>query len=261
MSENYYLDRQQREYLLKDLATLLEHIRDLDNVLTRQTRYHGQGRHSADSPLPFSVQASDFRHEIAAALPGICEILGYTTPFAHTTSIIDCLTWLSRNHMKLAAYEDAEKLADDIASWARRIVTIVDRPKYPDFIGKCPNCRANDLSETMAAAQSRIATSLEEERNQATKLNPNWEIIFSRGNVFFLINKNGEDAFDVHISTSSVYKPEKTEQSITAGSSVEIRGELGNTVNNNWVQVTWNRPPETQDGHRYTWQGSFPRQK
>ena len=134
MSENYYLDRQQREYLLKDLATLLEHIRDLDNVLTRQTRYHGQGRHSADSPLPFSVQASDFRHEIAAALPGICEILGYTTPFAHTTSIIDCLTWLSRNHMKLAAYEDAEKLADDIASWARRIVTIVDRPKYPDTL-------------------------------------------------------------------------------------------------------------------------------
>lgn len=121
--------------------------------------------------------------------------------------------------------------------------------------------RANDLSEAMATAQSRIATSLEEERHQATKLNPNWEIIFSRGNIFFLINKNGEDAFDVHISTSSVYKPEKTEQSITAGSSVEIRGELGNTVNNNWVQVTWNRPPETQDGHRYTWQGSFPRQK
>lgn len=146
MPEDYYLDKQQREYLLKDLATLLEHIHDLDNVLTRQTRYHGQGRHSADSPLPFSVQASDFRHEIAAALPGICETLGYTTPFAHTTSIIDCLTWLSRNHMKLAAYEDAEKLADDIASWARRIVTIVDRPKYPDFIGKCPNCRESIYS-------------------------------------------------------------------------------------------------------------------
>ena len=44
MPEDYYLDKQQREYLLKDLATLLEHIHDLDNVLTRQTRYHGQGR-------------------------------------------------------------------------------------------------------------------------------------------------------------------------------------------------------------------------
>ena len=50
MPEDYYLDKQQREYLLKDLATLLEHIHDLDNVLTRQTRYHGQGRNSAETP-------------------------------------------------------------------------------------------------------------------------------------------------------------------------------------------------------------------
>lgn len=141
MPEDYYLDRQQREYLLKDLATLLEHIHDLDNVLTRQTRYHGQGRHSAESPLPFSVKASDLQHELAIGLPGICETLGYTTPFAHTIAIVDCLTWLSRNHMKMAAYEDAAKLADDIASWAHRIVAIVDRPRYPDFIGVCPNCQ------------------------------------------------------------------------------------------------------------------------
>lgn len=141
MPEDYYLDRQQREYLLKDLATLLEHIRDLDNVLTRQTRYHGHGRHSAESPLPFSVRASDLQHELAIGLPGICETLGYTTPFTHTTAIADCLTWLSHNHMKMAAYEDAEKLADDITQWARHIVSIVDRPRYPDFIGVCPSCQ------------------------------------------------------------------------------------------------------------------------
>lgn len=140
MPEDYYLDRQQREYLLKDLATILAHTKDLNNVLTRQTRYHGQGRHSAESPLPFSVKASDLQHELAAALPGICETLGYTTPFAHTIAIVDCLTWLSRNHMKLAAYEDAEKLADDIAQWARQIVYLVDRPRYPDLIGACPEC-------------------------------------------------------------------------------------------------------------------------
>lgn len=83
MPEDYYLDKQQREYLLKDLATLLEHIHDLDNVLTRQTRYHGQGRNSAETPLPFSVKASNLQHELAAALPGICETLGYIT---HLTS-------------------------------------------------------------------------------------------------------------------------------------------------------------------------------
>lgn len=140
MPEDYYLDKQQREYLLKDLATILAHTKDLNNVLTRQTRYHGQGRHSAESPLPFSVKASDLQHELAIGLPSICETLGYTTPFAHTIAIVDCLTWLSRNHMKLAAYEDAEKLADDIASWAHRIVAIVDRPKYPNCIGVCPEC-------------------------------------------------------------------------------------------------------------------------
>lgn len=140
MPEDYYLDRQQREYLLKDLATILAHTKDLNNVLTRQIRYHGQGRHSAESPLPFSVRASDLQHELAIGLPGICETLGYTTPFTHTIAIIDCLTWLSRNHMKLAAYEDAAKLADDIAQWARHIVMIVDRPKYPNLIGVCPEC-------------------------------------------------------------------------------------------------------------------------
>lgn len=141
MPEDYYLDRQQREYLLKDLATILAHTKDLNNVLTRQTRYHGQGRHSAETPLPFSVKASNLQHELTTALPGICETLGYTTPFVGTIATVDCLTWLTRNHMKLAAYEDATKLADDIASWARHIVTIVDRPKYPDFIGVCPNCQ------------------------------------------------------------------------------------------------------------------------
>ena len=116
MPESYYLDKQQREYLLKDLATLMAHIHDLDNVLARQTRYHSQGRHSAETPLPFNIKASNLQHELTTALPGICETLGYTTPFVGTTATVDCLTWLTRNHMKLAAYEDATKLADDIAS-------------------------------------------------------------------------------------------------------------------------------------------------
>lgn len=141
MQEDYYLDKQQREYLLKDLATLLEHIHDLDNVLTRQTRYHGQGRHSAESPLPFSVKASNLQHELAIGLPGICETLGYTTRFTSNLAIVDCLHWLQENYMTVAAFQDAPKLADDIAQWARRIVAIVDRPKYPDFIGVCPNCQ------------------------------------------------------------------------------------------------------------------------
>lgn len=140
MSESYYLDRQQRECLLKDLATLLEHIHDLDNVLTRQTRYHGQGRHSAESPLPFSVNASDLQHELAIGLPGICETLGYITHLTSDLAIVDCLHWLQENYMTVAAFQDASKLADDIAGWARRIVLIVDRPKYPDFIGVCPEC-------------------------------------------------------------------------------------------------------------------------
>ena len=140
MPEDYYLDKQQREYLLKDLATLLEHIHDLDNVLTRQTRYHGQGRHSAESPLPFSVNASDLQHELAIGLPGICETLGYITHLTSDLAIVDCLHWLQENYMTVAAFQDASKLADDIAGWARRIVLIVDRPKYPDFIGVCPEC-------------------------------------------------------------------------------------------------------------------------
>ena len=140
MPEDYYLDRQQREYLLKDLATLLAHIHDLDNVLTRQTRYHGQGRHSAESPLPFSVKASDLQHELAIGLPGICETLGYITHLTSNLAIVDCLHWLQENYMTVAAFQDASKLADDIAGWARRIVTIVDRPKYPNLIGVCPEC-------------------------------------------------------------------------------------------------------------------------
>lgn len=140
MSESYYLDKQQREYLLKDLATLLEHIHDLDNVLTRQTRYHGQGRHSAESPLPFSVNASDLQHELAIGLPGICETLGYITHLTSDLAIVDCLHWLQENYMTVAAFQDASKLADDIAGWARRIVLIVDRPKYPNLIGVCPEC-------------------------------------------------------------------------------------------------------------------------
>ena len=140
MPEDYYLDKQQREYLLKDLATLLEHIHDLDNVLTRQTRYHGQCRNSAETPLPFSVKASNLQHELAAALPGICETLGYITHLTSNLAIVDCLHWLQENYMTVAAFQDASKLADDIAGWARRIVLIVDRPKYPDFIGVCPEC-------------------------------------------------------------------------------------------------------------------------
>lgn len=140
MSESYYLDRQQREYLLKDLATILAHTKDLNNVLTRQTRYHGQGRHSAESPLPFSVRASDLQHELAIGLPGICETLGYITHLTSNLAIVDCLHWLQENYMTVAAFQDASKLADDIAGWARRIVTIVDRPKYPNLIGVCPEC-------------------------------------------------------------------------------------------------------------------------
>ena len=150
MPEDYYLDKQQREYLLKDLATLLEHIHDLDNVLTRQTRYHGQGRNSAETPLPFSVKASNLQHELAAALPGICETLGYITHLTSNLAIVDCLHWLQENYMTVAAFQDASKLADDIAGWARRSTqtlsesarSVVRRSIAAIIAGKSPVCGA-----------------------------------------------------------------------------------------------------------------------
>ena len=139
-TEDYYLDRDQLHQLTRDLETLIEHVFDVVNVLTRQTCYGKLPGHSPETPLPFHLGASDFLHELAYALPAICETIGYSTPFTHQRAIADCLNWLHTNPMKLAAYEDAEKCADDIARWARRIVHLVDRPRHPNFIGLCPEC-------------------------------------------------------------------------------------------------------------------------
>ncbi len=60
MPEDYYLDRDQLQHLNSDLTTLIEHVFDVENVLTRQTCYGKLPGHSADRPLPYSEKASEF---------------------------------------------------------------------------------------------------------------------------------------------------------------------------------------------------------
>ncbi len=60
MPEEYYLDREQLDTLGRDLDTLIEHVFDVENVLTRQTCYGKLPGHSADRPLPYSEKASEF---------------------------------------------------------------------------------------------------------------------------------------------------------------------------------------------------------
>lgn len=140
MPEEYYLDREQLDTLGRDLDTLIDHVFDVENVLTRQTRYGKLPGHSADRPLPYSEKASEFLRGLAYGLPAICEAAGYTTRLYGQDAVIECLHWLRGNPMRLASYEDAMKCADDIHHWARKIISLVDRPRYPDLIGACPEC-------------------------------------------------------------------------------------------------------------------------
>lgn len=140
MPEEYYLDREQLDTLGRDLDTLIEHVFDVENVLTRQTCYGKLPGHSTDRPLPYSEKASRFLQELAYGLPAICEASGYTTSLYGRDVIVESLHWLQDNPMKLAAQEDAQQHAAIINRWAEQIVALVDRPRYPDFIGLCPKC-------------------------------------------------------------------------------------------------------------------------
>ena len=139
-TEDYYLDRDQLQHLNSDLTTLIEHVFDVENVLTRQTCYGKLPGHRADRPLPYSEKASELLRGLAYGLPAICGAAGYTTRLYGQDAVIECLHWLRGNPMRLASYEDAMECADDIHHWARQIVFLVDRPRYPDFIGLCPKC-------------------------------------------------------------------------------------------------------------------------
>lgn len=142
MTREYYLDKDQLERLQKDIATILEHLFDVTNVLTRQTNYGKQPGHSPDSPLPYSEKASRFLHELVYGVPAICEAAGHTPRIHNQLTPYECLYWLQANPMKLAVLEDAPQHANTINQWAKQIVYIVDRPRYPDLIGLCPNCEA-----------------------------------------------------------------------------------------------------------------------
>ncbi|WP_290599285.1 hypothetical protein [Lawsonella sp.] len=91
-------------------------------------------------PCPTVRKPASFSGGLAYGLPAICEAAGYTARLYGQDAVIECLHWLRGNPMRLASYEDAMECADDIHHWARQIVFLVDRPRYPDFIGLCPRC-------------------------------------------------------------------------------------------------------------------------
>ena len=116
---------------------------------------------------------------------------------------------------------------------------------------------AAESASSMADAQTRIADSLEEERQQAAKLIPNWEITHRTGMLYSLENCCGEDAINVVVETGSLKDSRLEKSLLPAGSSIEICGvfDMGSS---SIVRVTWNRLPETNDTKSYLWEGTFP---
>lgn len=117
--------------------------------------------------------------------------------------------------------------------------------------------KAIESADQMVAAQARIAASLEEGRQQATKLIPNWEIIHRSGMSYSLKNCCEEDAINVVVETDSLRLPRVEKDLLPAGSSMEICGafSMGSSA---IARVTWNRPPEKNDSTEYLWEGVFP---
>lgn len=116
---------------------------------------------------------------------------------------------------------------------------------------------AAESASSMADAQTRIAESLEEERQQAAKLIPNWEITHRTGMLYSLENCCGEDAINVVVETGSLKDSRLEKSLLPAGSSIEICGvfDMGSS---SIVRVTWNRLPETNDTKSYLGEGTFP---
>ena len=136
--DSYFLDLDKRIQFENDVAIILEHFHDLDSVVVpRLTRYSAPVRHSQGEKLPFNVAASDLLQEMIYSVPAICECAGYASPARGSVGVVDCLVWLGGNVMRVATCEDSPAWGGVVAGWARRIVTLVDRPKPLVLIGKC----------------------------------------------------------------------------------------------------------------------------
>jgi hypothetical protein len=126
--------------------------KELDVVLTRQSRYSDPQGRGGDKALPFNLKASDVGQALRGTLNTWCRLIaeerGKDLPEDHPAAVarwlLGSVTWL-RHHR---AGADA---VDEITSVVHKMRYIIDRPPGRWFAGPCDKCE-RDLYAVDGAA-------------------------------------------------------------------------------------------------------------
>lgn len=129
---------------LKDFAWI---SKELDITITKQAAMgsrHRDGGRSAETPMPFSVDASDTATDLNGTLADwiVKTSQGGGLPHPGRLRTPEASKWLRRNIMDLAKLEDAHDAYTEIEEVHDRAMTVIDRPRAKMVLaGFCPNCR------------------------------------------------------------------------------------------------------------------------
>ncbi|MFI1914733.1 hypothetical protein [Nocardia sp. NPDC020380] len=121
-------------------------VAELDNVLTRRTRYGARGssrrRGPAATPLPYDPTAGDIATDLHGTLRAwtvhVCT--QRDVPWPGELRADGYARWLERHLADLACCPDADEAVDEIRDAHGRAFRAVDRPRALAYQGPCPRC-------------------------------------------------------------------------------------------------------------------------
>lgn len=114
---------------------------DLDVTLSRQTSRTTAAGRASETPLPFSLNASEARDVLRSALVGWVRELapGDDWPADSPQAMA---AWLSERLQRLVRHPAAEEAHGEITEAVRAAQRVTDRPADRQFAGRCPACDA-----------------------------------------------------------------------------------------------------------------------
>lgn len=132
-----FLDRHGQKRLCATLLTIEQHLDDLADAITRQTRparadttaYRRRKRLDGRAPGDEGAQhvADGLSATLTTAIRHVCETRSLAIP-AGCRSMVGMCRWLRANVIAFAMTEGCTDWAGDIEAWGQRVLTIIDLP-------------------------------------------------------------------------------------------------------------------------------------
>lgn len=142
-----YLSRDQTRQLRRILHAIADWIADaLDDTIARQNRFQTGPKtkptKKAEQPLPYHQAASDAATDMSGTLDAwishVCQQRNY--PWPGRLRIADAARWLANHTTALALCEQSLQAADEIIDAHKRVLRVIDRPRFRNYQGPCQIC-------------------------------------------------------------------------------------------------------------------------